>query len=100
MRREIHHAARRQLSTQKLKVWVYPKIDIGPIIQTGSFEISIGKAKPQGFHKVKGSMRCGTRPCNIPGVLGDFRLVENHMNRRPPTASALDQFYLIAAAHR
>jgi hypothetical protein len=54
-----------------------------PIVQAGSFEVSVAKGEAQRLNEVKGEIEASAEPGDVAGVGWYFRLIEYNFHKTP-----------------
>lgn len=62
-----------------MDIGMNPQRNVWPVVQSGSFQMTVRDVEPQRLDQVKGGTGRGARAGNVPGILWNFRLDQNHL---------------------
>ena len=78
MGRKIDQAPGPQFHIGSFKIWMEFHANIGPVIESSSFELLVGNLKTEWTDKVERSVGGCACPCDVAGILRYFRLIKQH----------------------
>jgi hypothetical protein len=80
-RREKNAPTGSPLTEKALQIAMNPQDNRRPVIQARSLEVSVRQPKPEGLDEVERGLGCRARSGDVACILGDFGLVEDHLER-------------------
>lgn len=82
MRRKINPPAPANVLPQSIEIGVHLEADVRPVVESRSFQVPVRDAETQRLDEMERRMGRSTGPGDISGILRNFRLVQNHLERR------------------